>query len=210
MIRRIRIPEQIALTLIGLALTGGPLFAQVGSSGNPYPYWGSAPSSYGMPDSIVRPPGLSPNYNSQLGFGLSAYGPSYSPYFGTTLPNLDSMNARLDFLARLPGGTHLPPTDSKAYIWLSLPADAEVWFNDDKTKQTGEIRHFYTAELTPHKEYVYVVRVRWMKDGKPVERTRRLTVHARDRIHLDFLEHDAEKSPSTTSAKGSSSSAAAK
>jgi uncharacterized protein (TIGR03000 family) len=191
--RRFCILVRIALTLIGLALTGNPLWAQAGTS---YPYWGSAPSGYRPADSFALPPGLSPGYNSQLlGLASPSYAPSYSPYLGMGSSSLD-LRARADLLARLPGGPHLPSSDNKAYIWLSVPADAQVWFDDDKTKQTGEFRHFYTVPLTPGKPHVYVLRIRWMKDGKPVERTRRITVHARDRIHLDFLEQDSEKDSS--------------
>jgi uncharacterized protein (TIGR03000 family) len=205
--RHFRIPERIALTLIGLTLTGSSLWAQAGTY---YPYWGSAPSGYRPADSLTLPSGLSPGYNSQLlGFGSPSYAPSYSPYLGRGSSSLDLL-ARADLLARLPGGPHLPPSDNKAYIWLSVPADAQVWFDDNKTKQTGEFRHFYTVPLTPGKPHVYVLRIRWMKDGKPVERTRRITVHARDRIHLDFLEQDSEKAPSTLRNEDTSSSATVK
>jgi uncharacterized protein (TIGR03000 family) len=206
--RRFRILERIALTLIGLTLTGSSLWAQAGTY---YPYWGSAPSGYRPADSFALPSGLSPGYNSQLlGYGSPTYAPSYSPYLGMGSTSLDSILARQELLARLPGGPHLPRSDNKAYIWLSVPADAQVWFDDDKTKQTGEFRHFYTVPLTPGKPHVYVLRIRWMKDGKPVERTRRITVHAKDRIHLDFLGQDSDKGPSAGTKEEASSSAAAK
>jgi uncharacterized protein (TIGR03000 family) len=205
--RRFRIVEKTALTLIGLLLTGGPLWAQ---AGNPYPYWGSAPSGYRPADNMYLPPGMSPGYYSRSAFGSPGYGMSYSPYFGTTPGDLSGITGRADLLARLPGGPHLPRADNKAYIWLSVPADAQVWFDDDKTKQTGEFRHFYTGELTPGKEYAYTVRIRWMKDGKAMERTRKVTVRAKDRIHLDFLDHEAETKEATTQAEKTISSATAK
>jgi uncharacterized protein (TIGR03000 family) len=135
---------------------------------------------------------------------------SYSPYFGTTPSALDSIIGRPDLLERLPGSPHLPRSDNKAYIWLSVPADVQVWFDGDETKQTGEFRHFYTEALIPGKEYEYTLKIRWMKNGKSVERTRKILVHAKDRIHLDFLDQDAEKPAVTTAEKQASPSAVAK
>jgi uncharacterized protein (TIGR03000 family) len=188
--RRFHFVDWIVLTWVALSLPGGPLWAQVGSFDSYYPYWGSAPSSYRPTASLSLPPGLPPGYYSQGAFASPAYGSSDSPYFGMSSSALGTHIPSTDLLAYLPGSPHLPRSDNKAYIWLSVPADAQVWFNEDKTKQSGEMRHFYTTPLTPGKDYAYIVRIRWMKKAKPAEQIRRITVRAKDRIHLDFLEQD--------------------
>jgi uncharacterized protein (TIGR03000 family) len=206
--------ERVALALLGLTLTGGPLRAQ---SGTYYPYWGSAPGGYRPADNSYMPPLLSPGsyYRSDFASpaapaGSPAYGSGYIPYLPMRSGAFSTLAAREDLLAHLPGGPHLPRSDNKAYIWLSVPTDAKVWFDGETTNQTGEIRHFYTPALTPGKEFVYSVRVRWTQNGKPVERTRRVTVRAKDRVHLDFLEHDEEKTTATTRGEEASPSATVK
>jgi uncharacterized protein (TIGR03000 family) len=79
---------------------------------------------------------------------------------------------------RPPAGRQAVPTDNRARIRLSVPADAQVWFDGEPTKQTGELRHFESPPLAPGRSYTYAVRVRWTKDGKPVEEERRIRVRA--------------------------------
>jgi uncharacterized protein (TIGR03000 family) len=76
--------------------------------------------------------------------------------------------------------------DNKAHIWLRVPENAEIWVNGVKTKQTGESRYFFSPPLTPDKKYSYEIRLRWMKDGKPVEETQRILVQAGRTIRRDF------------------------
>jgi uncharacterized protein (TIGR03000 family) len=84
--------------------------------------------------------------------------------------------------------TPSPPkqSDNTAYITLQVPANAEVWFNGETTKQTGPTRHFDSPPLQPGKSYFYTLRVRWQKDGKAVEETRRVNVRANDRVSLEL------------------------
>lgn len=86
----------------------------------------------------------------------------------------------------LPGNNYRPPADNRAHITLHVPADAQVWFDGKATKQTGTVRSFHTPELTGGKKYHYEVRVRWIKEGKPVEEKRRIEVEARDWLRFDF------------------------
>jgi uncharacterized protein (TIGR03000 family) len=78
------------------------------------------------------------------------------------------------------------PSDNRARIWLAVPADAQVWFDGEPTKQTGELRQFVSPPLAPGRSYTYAVRVRWTKDGKPVEEERRIRVQAGASSRLDF------------------------
>ena len=67
-----------------------------------------------------------------------------------------------------------------------MPADAEVWFDGEKTKQTGALRQFVSPPLAPGRSYSYAVRVRWTKDGQPVEEERRISVRAGAWSRFDF------------------------
>src|SRR5262249_23718287 len=70
------------------------------------------------------------------------------------------------------------PQDPIAHIRVIVPADAEVWFGQGKTKQTGAVREFVSPALTPGKDFVYEVKARWMKGDKEVVETRLIDVAA--------------------------------
>jgi len=150
----------------------------VGSAQGQYPYWDSAPQSYSGSQIPVPVPGISPNIIS---------GASQSP------PTLAGVNYNI-------GGGYIPPSltsrelslpqrerpDTKAHIWLRVPENAEIWVNGVKTKQSGESRYFFSPPLAPGKKYSYQMRVRWTKDGKPVEETQDILVQAGATIRRDF------------------------
>lgn len=76
--------------------------------------------------------------------------------------------------------SNYPPNFSSlpATIELTVPADAQVWFNGQVTTQTGTTRRFVTPPLNPEGDYSYEVKVSWMRDGQPVDETRQLSVTA--------------------------------
>jgi uncharacterized protein (TIGR03000 family) len=137
-----------------------------------YPYWGTAPQSFAPSRVTVPLPGPSP-------FTISNAARSALPHSSVGVG--------------LGGGFILPfmtvrdaPLDNKAHIWLRVPKSAEIWVNGVKTKQSGESRYFFSPPLTPGKKYSYQVRLRWMKDGKPVEETRSILIEAGLTIRRDF------------------------
>jgi len=69
---------------------------------------------------------------------------------------------------------------------VSVPADAEIWFDGTKTTQTGAARSFVSPPVSPGHDYTYEVKVRWRQNGKAVTRTRRVIVHAGDVINIWF------------------------
>jgi uncharacterized protein (TIGR03000 family) len=167
--------------LVAAVLLCGSLQAQATNpNGTQYPYWDTAPQSFRGSQVTVPVPGMSPNAISNaaqspptsagLGAGI---GGGYVPPFLTsrdiTLPRRQPSEA-----------------DNKAHIWLRVPADAEVWVEGVKTKQTGETRYFFSPPLTPGKKFAYQMRIRWMKDGKPAEETKRILVQAGETIRRDF------------------------
>jgi uncharacterized protein (TIGR03000 family) len=67
---------------------------------------------------------------------------------------------------------------------VRVPAGAEIWFNGEKTTQTGTRRLFLSPELEPGNRYAYDVTARWTEDGKSVEQTIHvpLTAGARQKV----------------------------
>lgn len=73
-----------------------------------------------------------------------------------------------------------------ALIEMRVPANAEVWLSGEKTKSTGEFRSFVTPALEKNRKFAYEVRVRWMENGKAMEKVEKLPVHPNDRLNLRF------------------------
>jgi uncharacterized protein (TIGR03000 family) len=149
-------------------------------SGNssPAPYWGSVPSYYGGAPLPYHGSGLSSNPVANYLSSPQMFAPNYLGTATSTASTLS--NAGILWPSRK------PRPDDRAHIWLRVPDDAEVWFDDAKTKQTGPLRYFFSPPLAAGKSYSYQVQVRWKKDGKPVERKQRIDVHAGQALRLDL------------------------
>jgi uncharacterized protein (TIGR03000 family) len=75
-----------------------------------------------------------------------------------------------------------------ALVDVRVPTTAEVWFEGDKTSQTGSDRSFVSPQLQPGKSFTYDIRARWTgPDGKVVDQTRQVPVRANERSTVDFL-----------------------
>lgn len=79
-----------------------------------------------------------------------------------------------------------PRAAGAAVIEVRLPADAELWFDRDRTGQTGPERVFTSPPLPGGKNYHYVVRARWLEDGKLREQVESVSVRAGELIRLEF------------------------
>jgi uncharacterized protein (TIGR03000 family) len=187
----------------GRAQTTNPNPGTAGTTSNRGdPYWGTSPSTAGVgtPGDQGTGTGYSSHSPSPLSGGslgpgfMGLAGSSYSPRpgqysFRRSFPS--SMIGYYSPSALAEAASLFSPTpqrkpDNSAHITLQVPAGAEVWFDGKTTKQTGPIRHFNSPPLQPGKNYVYGIRVRWTKDGKSVEETRRVNVQANDRLSLDL------------------------
>jgi uncharacterized protein (TIGR03000 family) len=124
------------------------------------PYFGRlAPAAYGVPSSVASVP-----------ITYIAY---YPPVFTDRAP-----------VAAPAAG--LTEVDESATVEVSVPAGAELWFDGQKTVQTGTQRSFTTPVLETGNSYHYEVRARWMKDGRQVEETRSVPVFAGARVSVVF------------------------
>jgi uncharacterized protein (TIGR03000 family) len=87
-------------------------------------------------------------------------------------------------------------TDTKAAGFvLRLPdANAEVWFENQKTKQQGTLRQYVSGSLEMNSIYTFHIRARWMENGRPVEQTRNIDARSGQQIVVDFTAPDEAKS----------------
>ncbi len=78
----------------------------------------------------------------------------------------------------------LPP--EPAEILVRVPEGAEIWFNGEKTRQTGTRRLFSSPPLEPGQRYAYDVKARWTVNGKAFEQTRHVPLTAGERANVTF------------------------
>lgn len=143
-----------------------------------------------------------PYYGGYYGGYSPYYGAGYSPYYGTYTPSI-SYNTYVPYGTTISGYSSPAVTtseaparttenqeasaDDTAHLMFVVPADATIWVEGQKTAQTGSEREFVSPELTPGKRFSYTVRVRSRdEDGKVVDETQKIYVHAGDRWRVDF------------------------
>jgi uncharacterized protein (TIGR03000 family) len=73
-----------------------------------------------------------------------------------------------------------------ARITVRVAPDAQIWFDDTATRQTGALREFESPLLGPGKIYTYDIRARWRVGGREVTQSRHVGVHAGARVTVDF------------------------
>jgi uncharacterized protein (TIGR03000 family) len=89
------------------------------------------------------------------------------------------------------------PGTAPAYVTVVVPTpDAQVWIEDNETRQTGtQVRQFVSPPLEPGKPFHYDIRVRWQQGDRPMEQTRSVDVRAGARAMADF--NTGQGTPST-------------
>jgi uncharacterized protein (TIGR03000 family) len=188
-----------ALAVAALLVAAEPASAQRWRGRNPnysgygwsnYGYgWGNYPMYYGQ---------NYPAYWNYYGWGNYPAAQWYGP--GTQWYSSESTGAAPSYYSEeYPAATGGAGYSSQAYgamagtmdhrvlINLRLPPNAEVWFDDQKTTETGPFRSYITPPLNPNRDFVYHIRVRWMENGRTAEKDRRIDVHAGDRLFFTFL-----------------------
>jgi uncharacterized protein (TIGR03000 family) len=79
-----------------------------------------------------------------------------------------------------------PPPQNGALVEVSVPPNAEVWFDGNATRQTGEHRIYSSPSLDPDKVFHYEIRARWIEGDKIVDQKRTIEVRAGRRTAVDF------------------------
>src|SRR5262249_7084220 len=74
-----------------------------------------------------------------------------------------------------------------AQVVVRLPdPNGEVWFNGQKTGQTGTARSFTIPPLEPGHTYTYDISAAWHQDGRLVTQTRKVEVSPGSAVAVDF------------------------
>jgi uncharacterized protein (TIGR03000 family) len=123
-------------------------------------------------------------YGYYGGYPADYYVAPATPLYVTPPP---AVQGPISFSVGDPGAGGLPQQqDLTAHVAVKLQADAEVWFGQEKTRQTGATREFVSPALTPGKEFTYEIKARWMEGGKEVVHTRQVDVSAGSWKIVDF------------------------
>jgi uncharacterized protein (TIGR03000 family) len=152
---------------------GGGSYSR-GSSGS----WGHNSGNWGHNNNGQHHNHGAFGYGYWPGFGYGYYYPGYG--FSTT------PNYRSSYYSG--GGDYQEPEPEgePATINLKVPADAEVWFNNTKTKQTGKDRQYFTAPLEAGYTYRYQLWVSWVENGKTITRTRDISISPGQNITVEI------------------------
>jgi uncharacterized protein (TIGR03000 family) len=140
-------------------------------------------------------------YGGWGGYGWGGYGYGNRPYYGGLWPYSYygyDYSYRPDYYGYAEPSYYYSPqnfgeeqeatNDSRAFIQVRVPPNAELWFEGDKTRQTGATRSFVSPALENGKEFTYDIRARWTgPDGQPVDQTRQVKVQAGRRAMVDFM-----------------------
>ena len=139
------------------------------------------------------------HYGYGYGVGLYVALPFYpygSPYYGSSYyyePVVNVLQPPIAPPAYFAPETVPPPSPTEkpnptiAMLELRVPENAEVWFDGDRTSQTGTLRHFESPTLESGRTYTYQIRARWTDaEGKPVDRTKQVKVQTGSRVGVDF------------------------
>jgi uncharacterized protein (TIGR03000 family) len=190
--------KSLVLATVGLLAATETCQAQVGvwyggrggrvgvSVGQPYygNYWG---------DGWGR--GYYGGYYPAYGYGgfYSPYAYGYSmPYYYDANPTFWSNNSYQSFYP--PDGSQGFRTSNTATIEVMVPGDAQLWFDDNKTQQTGPMRIFETPPLTEGKSGTYEIRATWTDpSGQSVTKTRTVQIAPNQHSKVNFLEADRQE-----------------
>jgi uncharacterized protein (TIGR03000 family) len=139
-----------------------PAYSNYGWGTPQYSGWGneytwSNPSYYGEGMGYYEPS----NSGAGYGYGQAGYG------------TMSSM-----------GGSMM---SNHVLITVRVPANAQIWFDGEKTNQMGSMRTFISPALNPDRDFVYHIRAQWTENGQTVDKTRRIDVHAGDRLFVNFF-----------------------
>jgi len=83
-------------------------------------------------------------------------------------------------------GREQPDEKAPATIVVSLPAEAKLTINHTPSRSTATTRRFVTPPLPSGKDFYYTLKAEVVRDGQPVEMTRRVTVRAGAETRVAF------------------------
>jgi uncharacterized protein (TIGR03000 family) len=153
-----------SLALLAPVALAGP---SVGGRSHGTGYSGRSTSSYYYAPASVTPVSVTPASVTPISVPPAPAAGTSSSYYSP------------DSAATTAGGT-------AAELHIRVPANAEIWLNDYKTKLTGAHRIFVSPPLAGDQDYRYHVRVRWLENGQEITQERAVPVAPGTRTSVQF------------------------
>jgi uncharacterized protein (TIGR03000 family) len=82
---------------------------------------------------------------------------------------------------------YAPEDENVVHITVRVAPSAEIWFEGEKTTQTGSLRQFTSPPITSDGECTYEIRARWSEGGREIDRTRKVSFRAGDQFTVNFM-----------------------
>jgi uncharacterized protein (TIGR03000 family) len=184
-----------ALLTVALFATPGQVHGQLMSTwGHPVFTFGSTPydSTNAGHGNYPGGPGFIPGYGYYPG-----QGPGHYPWMDGPGTPFDRRLLWGEVPGAPPAAEPVPPPADvplpagAALVSVRIPAEAELWFDDAKTSQTGSYRQFATPPLPAGRELVYTLRARWRLRDVELHRVEVVRVQPGARVTVDFLTTDS-------------------
>ena len=122
-------------------------------------------------------------------YGQGSYGATGDYYAAGQAPSQFRQSFYLD-----------PALQQTARFTIMLPnEDAEIWFDNAPTKLRGRERVFNTPIIQG--DGTYTIKARWMENGQPIERERRIVVRGGQAHVVDFRANTTERLPNPNPSK---------
>jgi uncharacterized protein (TIGR03000 family) len=100
-------------------------------------------------------------------------------------------------------------TGARATVTIKLPADARLYAENKALNQSGPERQFVSPELPAGKEFVYLFRVEYDRNGETLSVARKVGVRAGALITVEFNDMTAKTAPEKNAGGGNSNTVAA-
>jgi len=143
--------------------------------------------------------GFYPGFGIGYGYGYPGYGYSDYPVYNSYAPTYYTTPMVYSSPAYVTPGVvnnadvttqqsayFNPAQANLATVEVRVPADATLWIEGAKTKQTGDDRIFESPPLEQGKTYTYDIKAEFMRDGKKVTMTKTLEVRPGGRFVANF------------------------
>jgi len=124
--------------------------------------------------------GYNDNYPQYYG---SQYAPEANAYASSYSVSDPSRSTRDEASV----STYPPQDENVVHINVRVTPSAEIWFEGEKTSQTGSLRQFTSPPIDSDRECTYTIRARWTEGGREVDRTRSVSFHAGDQLTVNFM-----------------------
>jgi uncharacterized protein (TIGR03000 family) len=164
--------------------------------------WGGGRGYYGGSGISIGIGAYPYGYGGYGGYGYGGYGRGYyAPYYGNSYYSSpyvygDSYATPAYSAGVISAGyqSSYPPTGavqnaadaSRAMVRVRVPANAQVFFDDTPTSQTGSDRTFMTGPLEQG-TYSYTISARWTENGNEKRENRTVRIIPGQTAQVDFM-----------------------